>query len=228
MASGSEDEHVIPLKDQRVFGAGIRRKKINFVPSQNHEQSHARESSVQGVGDRYLSIVLNNSFASDNNEQNSNQEPSNLQSLDGSVCEICKLPLVSEDEETEMDLSKPHETSLTHQTCLSHSHPPSHLDRTRRGLQYLSSYGWDPDSRLGLGATGTGIRIPIKPTPKNNTLGIGVVVPSSTSKVTKPAIKKLDAKKTRKVEEKAKKDEERLRNMFYEKEEVGRYLGAAG
>ncbi|KAL8769969.1 MAG: hypothetical protein Q9209_004216 [Squamulea sp. 1 TL-2023] len=228
MASGSEDEYVIPLKDQRVFGAGTRRKKINFVPSQNHGQSHAQESSAQGAADRYLSIVLSKPIASDNKEAHTIQEPSNLQNNDGFICEICKLPIVSKDNETQMDLSKPHETSLTHQICLSHSHPPSHLNRTRRGLQYLSSYGWDPDSRLGLGATGTGIRIPLKPKPKNDTLGIGIVVPSGTTRVTKPAIKKLDAKKTRKAEEKAKQDGEKLRNIFYEREEVGRYLGGGG
>ena len=97
-------------------------------------------------------------------------------------------------------------------------------------MRYLSSYGWDPDARLGLGATGNGIRIPIKPKPKNNTMGLGLdLTPSSTAnKVTKPVGKKLDAKKTRKDEERAKREGEKLRNMFYEREDVERYLGSGG
>ena len=230
MSSGDETEYVIPLKDQSVFGAGVRRKKITFVPSKGGDQHPASAPTAQGAGDRYLSIVLNRPNASANTQVNHTQKHSNLQNTITSICEICKLPIENQDVEAEIAFSKPHETSLAHQICLSHSHPPSHLDRNRQGLRYLSSYGWDPDARLGLGATGNGIRIPIKPKPKNNTMGLGLdLTPSSTAnKVTKPVGKKLDAKKTRKDEERAKREGEKLRNMFYEREDVERYLGSGG
>ncbi|KAI4271975.1 MAG: hypothetical protein LQ337_005621 [Flavoplaca oasis] len=225
MSSGDETEYIIPLRDQSVFGAGVRRKKITFVPSKGGDE-HPAAPTAQGAGDRYLSIVLNRSNASANTQVNHPQKHSNLQSTITSICEICKLPIENQDAEAETALSRTHETSLAHQICLSHSHPPSHLDRNRQGLRYLSSYGWDPDARLGLGATGNGIRIPIKPKPKNNTMGLDITPSSTANKVTKPVVKKLDAKKTRKDEERAKREGEKLRNMFYEREDVERYLGS--
>ncbi|KAL8669412.1 MAG: hypothetical protein Q9168_006000 [Polycauliona sp. 1 TL-2023] len=221
MSSGDEDEYIIPLGDQHVFGAGVRRRKINFVPSKGDEQNSAFKSPAQGVGDRYLSIVLKRPNVVTATEVNENQEVSKPPNTKNSICEICKLPIKTQDGS---EVSKSHQTSLAHQSCLEHSHPPSHLDRTRQGLRYLSSYGWDPDARLGLGATGTGIRIPIKPKPKNDTVGLGLVTSTSSTRVAKPAAKKLDAKKTRKMEERSKKEGEKLRNMFYEREEVGKYL----
>ncbi|KAL8853537.1 MAG: hypothetical protein Q9221_001696 [Calogaya cf. arnoldii] len=230
MLSGEEGECFIPLKDQSVFGAGIRRKKIDFVPSNGDDQHLASASTTQGAGDRYLSIVLNRSNTPIVPEVNTNQDSANLPTTSTSICEICRLPVKSKDAEAQVRSSKSHETSLAHQICLEHSHPPSHLDRTRQGLRYLSSYGWDPDARLGLGATGTGIRIPIKPKPKNNTMGLGLVVAplSTANKVSKPAAKKLDAKKTRRAEESSKREREKLRSMFYEREDVERYLGSGG
>lgn len=61
-------------------------------------------------------------------------------------------------------------------------------------------------------------------------MGLGLDIgPSSTvNKVAKPAVKKLDAKKTRKDEERAKREGEKLRNMFYEREDMERYLGTGG
>lgn len=230
MSSGDEGEYVIPLKDQSVFGAGVKRKKIDFVPSKGDGQHPASASTVQGAGDRYLSIVLNRLKPTSSTEANNDQDLSNLPTTGNPICKICRLPIKNKVKEAELDSSKPHETSLAHQLCLEHSHPPSHLDRTRQGLRYLSSYGWDPDARLGLGATGTGIRIPIKPKPKNDTMGLGLVVAPSShkNKVAKPAVKKLDAKKTRNAEARAKREGEKLRNMFYEREDVERYLGSGG
>ncbi|KAL8649281.1 MAG: hypothetical protein Q9226_005644, partial [Calogaya cf. arnoldii] len=230
MSSGDESEYFIPLKDQSVFGAGIRRKKIDFVPSNGDDQHLASASTTQGAGNRYLSIVLNRPNSHNGTETDKRQDFADLPTTSASICEICRLPIGSKDVEAEVRSSKSHETSLAHQICLQHSHPPSHLDRSRQGLRYLSSYGWDPDARLGLGATGTGIRIPIKPKPKNNTMGLGLVVAplSTANKVSKPAVKKLDAKKTRKAEESSKREREKLRNMFYERDDVERYLGSGG
>ncbi|KAL8997437.1 MAG: hypothetical protein Q9169_003300 [Polycauliona sp. 2 TL-2023] len=225
MSSGDEAEYIIPLQDQSVFGAGVRRRKINFVPSQKDEQNSVWKTHAQGIGDRYLSIVLSKvSIATEvKASQDCTKPNANL-----SNCEICRLPIESQDAEAGSKSSKPHEISLAHQVCLEHSHPPSHLDRTRQGLRYLSSYGWNPDARIGLGATGTGIRIPLKPKPKNDTIGLGLVAPSSSTRVAKPVVKKLDAKKTRQLEERSKRNGEKLRNMFYEREDVEKYLRSDG
>ncbi|KAL8812437.1 MAG: hypothetical protein Q9223_000352 [Gallowayella weberi] len=234
MTDGDESENVIPLQNQRVFGAGIRRKQINFVPSQDQQQGHTPGSFPQGAGDRYLSIVLDGASIPSDGEvtrvpkATTTSAISNLRNLDRSICKICKLPINDNPPAENLEPPKPHETSLAHQVCLEHSHPPSHLDRTRQGFKYLSTYGWDPDARLGLGATGTGIRIPIKSRPKNDTAGLGLAPHPPTTRVTKPPLPKLGAKQTRRDEEKAQKDRQKLRNMFYQNEDVERFLGSSG
>ena len=121
--------------------------------------------------------------------------------------------------------STPHEASLAHQVCLIPSYPPSHLDRNRKGLAYLSAYGWDPDSRLGLGATGHGIRFPIKTKRKDDKMGIGMVLPKEGDRRKKEKVEKLDAGKIRKLHEKDKKKGEKLRETFYRNDDMARYLG---
>lgn len=137
-----------------------------------------------------------------------------------------------------MKHDRPHEASLAHQLCLTHSHPPSHLDRTRHGLRYLSAYGWDPDSRLGLGAPGReGIREPVKAKVKHDTVGLGVNSvdedwssskrdKDKSAQGAKPAkVVKLNAKQARKGHAEARKKGEMLREMFYRGDDVQRYLG---
>jgi hypothetical protein len=57
----SDDEYEIPLEDQRVFGAGIKRKRVAFVPSTQAAFDAAKTGGVpsagQSVSDIYLSIV---------------------------------------------------------------------------------------------------------------------------------------------------------------------------
>ncbi|KAI4116951.1 MAG: hypothetical protein LQ345_002726 [Seirophora villosa] len=235
MIPQEESKYHNPLQDQRVFGTGIRRKKINFVASGNDtKEQFAPKVATLGAGDRYLAIVLNKSSTQSNHEpedyqgQGTSSRDRVSEADDGShaVCDICHLPM--NHAEAEETFHKLHETSLAHQICLEHSHPPSHLDRNRPGLKYLSSYGWDPDERRGLGASGTGIRIPIKPKPKNDTLGLGLLASSPASKVLKPTTRKLDAKQTRKSEAQAQKDGEKLRSLFYQHEDVDKYLGSNG
>ncbi|KAL8944594.1 MAG: hypothetical protein Q9211_000519 [Gyalolechia sp. 1 TL-2023] len=232
MADEDDDDYLIPLQDQRAFGAGIRRKRITFVSSvdDDTEQQSTSRSSNKGVGDRYLAIVLNKNRP----QEDSNKEPPGeifrAETVSGpepepAICDICRLPIAIDNSDARDAIRKPHETSLAHQACLKHSHPPSHLDRNRQGLKYLSSYGWDPDARQGLGATGTGIRMPIKAQPKNDTLGLGLPAPSN--KVIKQPSKKLDARQTRKGEGQAQKERQRLRNIFYQHDDVEKYLGHA-
>ncbi len=239
MVDESEDDYFFPLQNQRAFGAGTRRTQINFV-SPREPRSLQLRAPKPGAGDRYLAIVLGQNagnegakeLQSEKVQHRSGDSKSGVGKPGGqSVCEICNSPILADAvalDGLETTDVKPHEASLVHQVCLEHSHPPSHLDRNRQGLKYLSRYGWDPDSRQGLGATGTGIRDPIKAKPKNNTLGVGAMTLAPPSKVIKLPPKKLDAKKVREAEVKGWEHRERLRNMFYQSDEVDRYLGSSG
>lgn len=230
----SDDEtYEIPLQDQRVFGAGLKRKRVKFVPATDSVTAPAlSNTSAKSVSDLYLSLVL----PSDKDMQQSNASKTyssdKSASAKSQVCEIYNLPLTSvapgqadsTDESKDRTKLRPHEASLAHQVCLTHSHPPSHLDRNRKGLTYLSAYGWDPDARLGLGASGQGIQFPIKTKPKDDKMGIGVILPKEADRRKKEKTEKLDAGKVRKMQEKDKKKAVKLREMFYRNDDVERYL----
>ena len=222
-----EEEYFIPLQDQRVFGAGIKRKRVNFVHPEKPSTSTPPQSSPTGTSsDLYLSIVFNRPDPSATNDLPSPSTPENStqtfcpEASSTPLCTICSLPL-----QVPSTSTHPHEASLAHQVCLAHSYPPSYLDRTRPGFKYLTSYGWDPDSRLGLGATGAGIRVPIKGKVKNDTVGLGVEFGKKGKKVIDKKVEKLDAKKVRKMDEVGRRKGERLREMFYRNDDVERYLG---
>ena len=228
-----EDEYLVPLQDQRVFGAGIKRKRVNFVSAEDPSaQSPPRPTSTVPPGDLYLNLVLRNETEITKTSHDETEEftvhKTAVSPSSQPLCEICNLPIDSE--ETTVVPTRPHEASIAHQVCLSHSHPPSHLDRDRHGLKYLSSYGWDPDSRLGLGTTGSGIRIPIKGKPKNDTVGLGVkpvVREGKTIVATTRKIPSLDAKQARKQEEVDRRKRERLQEIFYRNDDVETYLGGS-
>ncbi|KAL9582287.1 MAG: hypothetical protein Q9212_003376 [Teloschistes hypoglaucus] len=232
MEQSDDNEYFVPLQDQRVFGAGIKRKRITFVAPSDSESSGISKIARPGAGDRYLSIVFGK------NQENSEAlsapatEVASVNTVAGldrsvqAICEVCKLPLSSD--EVGWQQSSTHETTIAHQVCVSHSDPPSHLDRNRPGLKYLSSYGWDPDSRTGLGIGGAGIRVPIKAKPKYDTLGIGSSPASASVKANKPVSKKLDAKQTREAEAKASRKRHRIQETFYQSEDVQKYLGPNG
>lgn len=240
MTDYGDDEYEIPLQDQRIFGAGIKRKRVKFVPSSAPTPTISLPitTPARSVGDLYLSLVLpQDSQQAPSEERTSSNTPQDPR-IDATsrVCEVCSLPVKLTDDDV-VDLgevqnsedklkARPHEASLAHQVCLEHSHPPSNVDRNRKGLAYLSSYGWDPDSRLGLGANGQGIQHPIKTKEKNDKLGLGVVVPKDKDllKMMKKKDVKLDAGKIRKLAQKDKQRTERLRDEFYRSEDVERYL----
>lgn len=232
----SDDEYEIPLQDQRVFGAGLKRKRIHFVPSSTPlsisiPSQPAPESTA--ISDRYLNIVLSKPTSENPPKLESasgpppNQDPPPNETLPTPLCEICSLPVPSSTS-TIATQPQPHEATLAHQVCLQHSHPPSHLDRSRLGLRYLQSQGWDPDSRLGLGAQGQGIQFPIKAKRKDDKLGLGLVFPDAKVKglLKKEVKEKLDAGKVRKLEERDWKKRERLQELFYRSEDLDRYLGS--
>ncbi|TKA25190.1 hypothetical protein B0A50_05888 [Salinomyces thailandicus] len=232
----SEDEYEIPLRDQRYFGAGIKRKRIQFVPSATIEPTTNSLPTTPraSAADRYLSVVLGKPKHSKLSEerpasatpQDTTSEiqtchfhrdaSSQSDNESSTTCDVCKHPVAKAQ-------AAHHESTLTHQICLSHSHPPSHIDRTRKGLSVLESQGWDPDSRLGLGAQGSEGRLyPVRAKDNKERAGLG----ARFEKV-KPIEKatKLDAGKVRLREQEGKKKAERLRNAFYRDEKVEKYLG---
>ena len=208
-----------------IFGAGLKRKRIDFVvPAPPSAGIQDGRRPFRSVGDRYLSIVLKDGASPTPSPRieapTVASTPANSREA---VCEICHLPVELKDEESLAARSNAHDISLAHQVCLEHSYPPSHLDRDRRGLKYLSSYGWDPDSRLGLGAAGEGRRAPVRAKVKNDTAGLGVTVPEGKEKPAR--VEMLDAGRVRKREIEERRKRERLQEVFYRSEDVERYLG---
>lgn len=232
-----EEDYTIPLQDQRVFGAGIKRKRIAFIPAATDppQPAPASHPSTKTAGQRYLSIVLGASTTTLETQADDKAtaipDPSPpltpVAATEDALCEICNLPVTSVLDTSTGD-RKPHETSLVHQVCLAHSHPPSHLDRNRAGVKYLSSYGWDLDGRLGLGVKGDGVRVPIKAKVKNNTVGLGVERAINKGLVVAKKVERLDAKGVRRKELEGKKREKRLQQMFYGADDVEKYLGTGG
>ncbi|KAG7005432.1 hypothetical protein G7Y79_00019g046120 [Physcia stellaris] len=213
-----EEEYTIPLQDQRVFGAGIKRKRIAFVPAATSPTASTRIPPLHQNRRTTLPIHTVPDPPTPATPTATNED---------ALCEICSLPVTSVLDTATGD-RKPHETSLVHQVCLAHSHPPSHLDRNRAGVKYLSSYGWDLDGRLGLGAKGEGVRVPIKAKLKNDTVGLGVERAISKGQVVAKKVERLDAKGVRRKELEGKKREKRLQQMFYGADDVEKYLGTEG
>lgn len=69
------------------------------------------------------------------------------------------------------------------------------------------------------------MQFPIKAKPKDDKLGIGVVLPKPGKVKKKEKPQKLDAGKVRKLQERDKRKGERLAEIFYRSEDVERYLG---
>lgn len=227
-----KDDYLVPLQDQRVFGAGIKRKRVTFVPATTASALTLSDSTSDNVRDRYLSIVLPRNLEEENRTSNigvnkcSTDTTHSKVEPEAIVCDICHI-VIKDDEESVSANGKSHETTIAHQYCLAHSHPPSHLDRNRKGLQYLSSYGWDPDGRVGLGARENGILAPIKVKIKNDTVGLGVKRMGTLEQERRTVNKeqRLDAKKVRKNEYDKRKIHQHLQDAFYRHEDLEKYLG---
>ena len=210
----------------------MKRKRIDFVPAgQTPTQAGPQNTSLTSAGDRYLAIVLKDHIsqkdpasASGTMENPPAKIPTVQEHMSNvDLCKICSLPMMHTSE-VSSTMTRPHEASIAHMVCLEHSQPPSHLDRDRAGLKYLSSFGWDPDSRLGLGASGKGIRVPIKAKMKHDTVGLGVQLKDDpVSRETKK--EPLNAKQVRRLDVTKRKKRERLQELFYGDDEVMRYLG---
>lgn len=230
-----DEEYEIPLRDQRMFGSGLKRKRVQFVQSSHSDAQNTPTRSKQEVtaAEKYLAIVLgkrvtNKSFHEQvgeaaqpdaspvAQEQEEHTQALSTGLVQAPLCEICSRPLPRD------ETTSAHESSLVHQVCIQHSHPPSHIDRERRGLAVLQSYGWDPDRRQGLGAAGGGILYPVKARENAARAGLG----AEASKVIEaPRSVKLDAGKARQAEKDSQKHKDMLRRAFYRDEDVERYLG---
>ncbi|KAH6895643.1 hypothetical protein B0T10DRAFT_557835 [Thelonectria olida] len=223
---GAEEED-IPLHRKQAFGAGLKRKRVEFVPAKDPDGGisttlAATKSTSTAIGDLYASIVLKGG-SKDASSSSTPKSESAAATTEGEVetCPICSLPATTS--------SGPHEVSLAHQVCLTHSHPPSHLDRSRMGLRALKAQGWDPDARRGLGREGEGMMYPIKVVAKEDTLGVGAKMPESVRKKEKEEKpKKLNPKEMRKLAEKEKRRNERLQGEIFGRVDVERYLRGDG
>lgn len=224
---GFDDIDDIPLQHKKPFGSGLRRNEIKFVPASSEDAEAANQqrdkTKGQSISDFYLSMVLKK------------PEPAATQKEPAKppVCDICSMPLTTTGESASSSTNNNrktgghHEASIAHQVCLAHSHPPSALDRSRMGMTVLAAQGWDPDSRVGLGAAGQGTQYPVKAKPKEDRLGVGVVVPKdgAAKKKEKEKPKLLDAKKVRKMAAEDRKRADRLQRELFGRVDLEKYLG---
>lgn len=222
----------VPLHRKQAFGAGLKRKRVQFVRAQESDMTSAvvaeNKAAATAVGDLYASIVLGAKKASSSDKGGTTPTGTGAAAdekptAEGhKVCDVCSLPIVSS--------LAAHNASLAHQVSIQHSHPPSHLDRSRMGLRTLNSQGWDPDARIGLGREGDGMRFPIKVAAKEDTLGIGAVLPTAASKraeekaAKKEEKKSLSAREMKVLRKREKEKAERLQQEIYGRVDVERYL----
>jgi hypothetical protein len=204
-----DDDDEIPLHHKRPFGSGLKRQRVEFVPAQDPSTSIIPEPVPSGPssGDIYANIVLASNKSKGSEQDADEQKPK--------LCTVCNLSYTT-------SLEK-HEATLAHQVSLTHSHPPSALDRSRMGLRTLATAGWDPDARIGLGREGEGMRFPIKVAAKENNLGIGATAPEPLPpKEEKP--KALKARERKELEKKEKRKGEKLQQEIFGRVDVDRYL----
>ncbi|KAG8667140.1 hypothetical protein FPOAC2_12292 [Fusarium poae] len=166
-----DEEFDVPLHRKRPFGAGIKRKQVEFVRARDPDAglSTATTSTATFIGDLYATVVLKTD-AENKDAKTSKEEVREA----AQICPDCGLDVSS--------TTQPHEAALAHQVSLQHTLPPSSLDRSRMGVRTLTSQGWDMDAHEGLGREREGIRHPIKVKEKNDRLGIGAVTPKAKEK----------------------------------------------
>lgn len=202
----------VPLQHQRAFGAGLFKKPVSFVPAAEQatvQAANSKRESTAGTAEWYLSMVLPN-------EDISSLTSSPKKTAPGmEMCAVCN---------TEYDPANrvAHEGLLIHQARLPHSHPPSAIDRSRKGLSILENHGWDADSRKGLGASQQGTPFPIKPKAKDDTRGVGMP----------PARADPRAKITKRTPKQQATDEKiktaRIRNELWGNDKIEKYLYSGG
>ncbi|KAL1896930.1 hypothetical protein Cpir12675_002578 [Ceratocystis pirilliformis] len=226
----------IPLCLKTPFSSGIRRQKVAFVkaslPGDLPDNHRSTKTGDSNVSDLYLQLVAGAGSASEKVTDYENElespEPASATTASTSevtMCDVCKITV---DTSQGHNRWNEHEASVAHELSLPHSHPPSALDRSRMGLGYLKSYGWDPDSRRGLGVAEQGMQYPIKAKVKDGNLGIGykdssVGVGTGTG-VSKAKPHVLTARERHRARQKEQETARRLHEEFFYNDDVLRYL----
>ena len=226
-SDSDEHEDDTPLHNRQPFGTGLKRKKVEFVRAQEPTSDElqpgpAARDGVQ-VADLYASIVISKpkgpitTTESTTRGQNGDLDEPNP----SDVCAECGLAITTSIRE--------HNASIAHQVNLNHSHPPSHLDRSRMGLRALSAQGWDPDARIGLGLDGEGMRFPIKVALKKDNLGVGAKLPEGSALEALKKVKQQLSSKEVKLKEVADRAKaEKMRGEMYGSVDLDRYLRKGG
>lgn len=222
-----------PLQQQRAFSR--KRKRIAFVPQQDDPPAATPAPSrpPSTISDIYLKIVLPRPSGDSPNDSTAYgvvcaAPVTAARNSAAALCPVCTLPLTTPTPTPtaltvgSAAMALTHEATLAHQVCVPHSHPPSALDRDSKGLHYLSSHGWDPDERRGLGTRGNGRLFPVRLKERPARLGVGAehVAMAAPEKVAK-----LDAGQARRDATKERGKAERMRQIVYGREDVNAYLG---
>jgi hypothetical protein len=206
MDDHQDDEIQLPPA-RNHFDFALRKNAVKFLPASIPQAETPQQKNPGSIlTDFYLSRGL---ISSDKPCEDSDVP-------DAILCEYCKI-LVDP-----LKLAE-HQSSFQHELNRPHIYPPSAIDRTRKGVAFLQSKGWDPDSRKGLGASGEGILYPIKT--KENTAKQGLGAPErpvtleKQPKADSKVEKKLNPRQKRRQEEQEKKRRDRqLHDLFYGKD----------
>ena len=205
MDDRDEEGYVGPedWRRHKPYGAGISRKRINFVKAGSASATPATTVATKtstDVSSFYLDLVLKGSKAMPGAPALATDATPKTTTTATRAGDVEGVELTASNERKEevvvaKDTSYPllvcdtcslpihdpetHQHTLAHQSSLPHSELPHHLDRSSQGLKYLVSQGWDPDKKVGLGKEGAeGDRVPmaVKLKPKHDRVGLGVKV----------------------------------------------------
>jgi len=203
MDDRDEEEYIGPedWRRHKPYGAGISRKRINFVKAGSASVAPAATTATTtstDVSSFYLNLVLKGPKATPGTPALATGATPTTTAGDVERVESTASTVREEEDEEEVVVTRDtyrlpvcdicslpihnpetHQHTLAHQSSLPHSELPHHLDRSSQGLKYLVSRGWDPDKKVGLGKEGAeGDRVPmaVKLKPKHDTVGLGVKV----------------------------------------------------
>lgn len=211
------DVSTLPFTSHPAYGRGLWKNPIAFVPAApSLPTAPSNPVDGQSIAQKYLAIMFPNGQP--------RSEPDAYP-----LCGICGEAVKETDHRI-------HFLSPAHQAALPRAPIPSAIDRTRMGLKYMQSYGWDIDARVGLGARGEGMLFPLVPKEKRDKLGLGIDKKAEESSkglvngraIAKPGEIRLDAGKIQKLAKVEKRKHDKLQRMFYGNDEVEKYLGELG
>lgn len=211
------DVSTLPFTSHSTYGRGLWKNPIAFVPAAPATvPAPSKPVDGQSIAQKYLEIMFPNGQPM--------PEPDAYP-----LCGICGEPVKETDHRI-------HFLSAAHQAALPRAPVPSAIDRTRMGLKYMQSFGWDVDARVGLGARGEGMLFPLVPKEKRDKLGLGIDKKVEERRkglisgrgVAKPGEIRLDAGKIQKLAKVEKRKHDKLQRMFYGNDEVEKYLGELG